>query len=74
MASLLPGAFRLAQEDFGWSLPQALATVTSMPAATAKLDDRGRLDQGLRADLVRVQMVQNRPVVRTVWSGGTRVM
>jgi alpha-D-ribose 1-methylphosphonate 5-triphosphate diphosphatase len=73
-ASLLPGAFRLAQEDFGWSLPHALATVTSVPAATARLDDRGRLEQGLRADLVRVQMVQSRPVVRAVWSGGSRVM
>jgi alpha-D-ribose 1-methylphosphonate 5-triphosphate diphosphatase len=73
-ASLLHGAFRLAHEDLGWSLPRALATVTSTPAATAGLDDRGRLEQGLRADLVRIQMVQNRPVVRAVWSGGARVM
>jgi alpha-D-ribose 1-methylphosphonate 5-triphosphate diphosphatase len=73
-ASLLPGAFRLAQEDFGWSLPRALATVTSVPAASARLDDRGQLERGLRADLVRVQLVQNRPVVRAVWSGGSRVM
>jgi alpha-D-ribose 1-methylphosphonate 5-triphosphate diphosphatase len=73
-ASLLHGAFRLAQNDLGWSLPRALATVTSTPAAVAGLDDRGRLEQGLRADLVRVQIVQNRPVVRAVWSGGARVM
>jgi alpha-D-ribose 1-methylphosphonate 5-triphosphate diphosphatase len=73
-ASLLPGAFRLAQQDFGWSLPRALATVTGVPAASAGLDDRGRLERGLRADLVRVQLVQNRPVVRAVWSGGSRVM
>jgi alpha-D-ribose 1-methylphosphonate 5-triphosphate diphosphatase len=73
-ASLLPGAFRLAHDDLGWSLPRALATVTSTPAATVGLGDRGRLEQGLRADLVRVQVVQNRPVVRAVWSGGARVM
>jgi alpha-D-ribose 1-methylphosphonate 5-triphosphate diphosphatase len=73
-ASLLHGVFRLTQDDFGWSLPRALATVTSVPAATAGLDDRGRLEQSLRADLVRVQIVQSRPVVRGVWSGGTRVM
>jgi alpha-D-ribose 1-methylphosphonate 5-triphosphate diphosphatase len=73
-ASLLHGAFRLAQDDLGWSLPRALATVTSTPAAAAGLDDRGRLEQGLRADLVRVQIVQNRPVVRAVWSRGARVM
>jgi alpha-D-ribose 1-methylphosphonate 5-triphosphate diphosphatase len=73
-ASVLPGAFRLTQEDLGWSLPRALATVTSVPAAAARLADRGRLEPGLRADLVRVQIVQDRPVVRAVWSGGARVM
>ena len=73
-ASLLPAVFRLTAEDFGWSLPRALATVTSVPAATAGLGDRGRLEQGRRADLVRVQMVQGRPVVRAVWSAGVRVM
>jgi alpha-D-ribose 1-methylphosphonate 5-triphosphate diphosphatase len=73
-ASLLHGAFRLAQDEFSWSLPRALAAVTSVPAATAGLDDRGRLEPGLRADLVRVQIVQSRPVVRAVWSGGARVM
>ncbi len=35
-ASLLPAVFRLTREDFGWSLPRALATVTSVPAATAR--------------------------------------
>jgi alpha-D-ribose 1-methylphosphonate 5-triphosphate diphosphatase len=73
-ASLLHAVFRLTQEDFGWSLPRALATVTTVPAATAGLGDRGRLEQGLRADMVRVQLVQDRPVVRAVWSAGNRVM
>ena len=73
-ASLLHGAFRLTQEDLGWSMPRAMATVTSVPAATVGLDDRGRLEAGLRADLVRVQVVQGRPVVRAVWCGGARVM
>jgi alpha-D-ribose 1-methylphosphonate 5-triphosphate diphosphatase len=73
-ASLLQAVFRLTQGDFGWSLPQALATATSVPAATAGLCDRGRLEPGLRADLVRIQIVQDRPVVRAVWSAGNRVM
>jgi alpha-D-ribose 1-methylphosphonate 5-triphosphate diphosphatase len=73
-ASLLVAAFRLTQADFGWSLPQALARVTSVPAATAGLGDRGRLEPGLRADMVRVQLLQDRPVVRAVWSAGNRVM
>jgi alpha-D-ribose 1-methylphosphonate 5-triphosphate diphosphatase len=50
-ASLLQAAFRLAADDFGWSLPRALATVTSAPAAAGGLTDRGRLEEGLRADL-----------------------
>jgi len=36
--------------------------------------DRGRLEPGLRADMVRVQLLQDRPVVRAVWSAGNRVM
>jgi alpha-D-ribose 1-methylphosphonate 5-triphosphate diphosphatase len=73
-ASLLHAVFRLTQADFAWSLPRALAMVTSAPAATAGLDDRGRLEPGLRADLVRVQLMHDRPVVRGVWSAGNRVM
>jgi alpha-D-ribose 1-methylphosphonate 5-triphosphate diphosphatase len=73
-ASLLQAAFKLATAEFGWPLPVALATVTSAPAAAGGLNDRGRLEEGLRADLVRVQMIQNRPVVRTVWSAGARVI
>jgi alpha-D-ribose 1-methylphosphonate 5-triphosphate diphosphatase len=73
-ASLLPAVFKLTTDPFGWSLPRALATVTSVPASTAGLDDRGRLEPGLRADLLRVQVVQDRPVVRTVWCAGSRVM
>jgi alpha-D-ribose 1-methylphosphonate 5-triphosphate diphosphatase len=73
-ASLLQAAFKLTQESFGWSLPRALATVTSAPAETAGLGDRGRLEERLRADLVRVQIAHDRPVVRAVWSAGKRVM
>ena len=73
-ASLLQAAFKLADDEFGWSLPRALATVTSAPAAAGGLADRGRLEEGLRADLVRVQMIRNRPIVRTVWCAGARVI
>lgn len=73
-ASMLPAAFKLTGESIGWSLPRAIRTVTEVPAAAAGLSDRGRLEQGLRADLVRVQVVRDRPVVRGVWSAGTRVL
>jgi alpha-D-ribose 1-methylphosphonate 5-triphosphate diphosphatase len=74
-ASLLMGAFRLAdpRQGFGIPLPAALATVTARPAAAAGLEDRGRLAPGLRADLVRVRLIDGRPVVRGVWVAGERV-
>jgi alpha-D-ribose 1-methylphosphonate 5-triphosphate diphosphatase len=36
-------------------LPEAIALVTSGPAAVADLTDRGRLEPGLRADLTLVE-------------------
>jgi alpha-D-ribose 1-methylphosphonate 5-triphosphate diphosphatase len=39
----------------------------------AGLDDRGEVRAGLRADLVRVRVIEGRPVVRSVWVEGERV-
>ncbi len=72
-ASLIKGAFRLAEPPFGLPLPTAVAMVTSRPAAVAGLADRGRIAPGLRADLVRVQQVNGRPIVRGVFVEGHRV-
>lgn len=72
-ASMLHAAFTLADAVDGWDLPRAVATVTSAPAAAAHLDDRGRLEAGLRADLIRVRVIGGVPVVRGVWVAGERV-
>lgn len=72
-ASLLIAAFRLADDDFGIPLAQAIATVTANPAAAAGLDDRGRIAIGQRADLVRVRSTPELPLVRGVWRAGERV-
>lgn len=72
-SSLLLAAFRLTREEFAFSLPAAVATVSNNPADAAGLEDRGRIAPGLRADLVRVREVSGRPVVRMVWRGGERV-
>jgi alpha-D-ribose 1-methylphosphonate 5-triphosphate diphosphatase len=48
--------------------------VSASPAKAAGLDDRGEIAAGKRADLVRVEMVDGHPVVRTVWSAGERVI
>jgi alpha-D-ribose 1-methylphosphonate 5-triphosphate diphosphatase len=71
--SLLHAAFVLADEFDTISLPRALAMVTSTPARTVGLDDRGRIAPGLRADLVRVRRSDGVPVVRSVWREGQRV-
>ncbi|OWJ67240.1 alpha-D-ribose 1-methylphosphonate 5-triphosphate diphosphatase [Inquilinus limosus] len=71
--SLLHGAFTLADGEHGIGLPQALATVTINPARAAGLEDRGRIEPGLRADLLRVRLVDGVPVIRAVWREGERV-
>ncbi|WP_105383782.1 alpha-D-ribose 1-methylphosphonate 5-triphosphate diphosphatase [Neorhizobium alkalisoli] len=71
--SLLHAPFVLADDVEGVSLPKALAMVTATPARTVGLNDRGRIEAGLRADLVRVHHEQGVPVVRAVWREGKRV-
>ncbi len=73
-ASLVQAAFRLTEAEHGIALPQAVAAVSATPAATAGLADRGRIAPGLRADLLRVALVEGRPFVKTVWRDAQRVM
>ena len=53
--------------------PRAIATVSANPARAAKLDDRGAIEVGLKADMVQVSVVEDVPVVRAVWRDGRRV-
>jgi alpha-D-ribose 1-methylphosphonate 5-triphosphate diphosphatase len=68
--SLVEAAFQCAQRI---DLPQAVSLVTDLPAWISGLDDRGRLEPGQRADLVRVRLHDGLPVVRQVWRVGERV-
>jgi len=73
-ASLLHGALIL-HDKHGLDLPAAIATVTANPARMARLDDRGSIEAGKRADLVRArQLPDGVPVVRRVWREGERVV
>jgi len=54
-------------------LPGAIATITDKAARMAGFSDRGRLDSGLRADLVQVRPHEGHAIVRRVWRGGERV-
>ena len=71
-ASLLLGAFGLAKEA-GFTIPQAVATVSLNPSRALGLSDRGEIAPGLRADLVQVRLAGDQPVVRAVWREGRRV-
>lgn len=71
--SLIHAPFILADEVKTITLPRAVAMVTATPARTVGLNDRGRIAEGLRADLVRVRRENGVPVVRSVWRAGERV-
>jgi alpha-D-ribose 1-methylphosphonate 5-triphosphate diphosphatase len=72
--SMLQGAFVLGDRE-GWTLPRAISTVSGGPAAALGFTDRGRLAEGLRADVVRVRREgpDDVPLVRGVWREGRRV-
>jgi len=71
-SSLMLGAMQLVEEA-GWSLPEAISSVSLKPAQALGLNDRGRIAQGFRADLVRVRRLGVQPAVRAVWRRGHRV-
>ncbi len=71
--SLVEAAFLCARTK-NMSLPAAVRMVTDVPARMGGLQDRGRLALWCRADVARVRLHENLPVVRQVWCGGVRVI
>ena len=70
-AALLLGAVMLGER---WGdMARGIATVTAAPAAAVGLLDRGRLEPGLRADLVRFRVGDHVPIPRGTWVEGRRV-
>lgn len=76
-SSLLEAAFASvahpSMRGAGVTLAQGVAMVTANPARMAGLLDRGRIEPGLRADLVHVREHEGMAVVRQVWREGERV-
>lgn len=71
-SALLPAVLLLA-EVWG-DLPRAMATVTAVPATSVGLTDRGRLQAGARADIIRFRLLDRQtPVLRGTWVRGRRV-
>jgi alpha-D-ribose 1-methylphosphonate 5-triphosphate diphosphatase len=71
--SLVEAAFQCAREE-DISLSDAVAMISDHPARMSGLPDRGRLETGMRADLVRVRLFGTLPIVRQVWRAGERVI
>lgn len=72
-ASLLQAVKKLSEQENGYALPKAVATISLLPARAANLNDRGEIRPGLRADLVQVSPAGPQFVVRQVWREGERV-
>jgi len=70
-SALLSAALMLG--DLWGDLPRGVASVTAAPAAAAGLADRGHLDIGARADVIRVARVGMAGAVRGTWVQGHRV-
>ena len=70
--SLVEAAFACIGQT-GITLPQGVALVSDRPARMVGLTDRGRIEIGCRADLVRVRVHEGLPIVRQVWRTGERV-
>jgi alpha-D-ribose 1-methylphosphonate 5-triphosphate diphosphatase len=72
-SSLLMAALQLPQHVPQIDLAAAVRTVTKTPAEAVGLTDRGEIAVGKRADLIRVHVARDIPVVRSVWREGRRV-
>jgi alpha-D-ribose 1-methylphosphonate 5-triphosphate diphosphatase len=72
-SSLLMAALQLPQRVPAIDLVSAVRTVTKTPAEAVGLADRGEIAVGKRADLIRVHVARDVPVVRSVWREGQRV-
>jgi alpha-D-ribose 1-methylphosphonate 5-triphosphate diphosphatase len=72
-SSLLMAALQLPRHVAAIDLASAVRTVTKTPAEAVGLADRGEIAVGKRADLIRVHVAHDVPVVRSVWREGHRV-
>src|ERR1700754_4089918 len=72
-SSLLMAALMLPKHVPAIDLASAVRTVTKPPAEAVGLADRGEIAVGKRADIIRVHVARDIPVVRSVWREGRRV-
>lgn len=73
-SSLLAAAIRLPKAVPTIDLAAAVRTVTKTPAEAVGLNDRGQIAVGKRADLIRVRVASEVPMVRSMWREGERMV
>jgi alpha-D-ribose 1-methylphosphonate 5-triphosphate diphosphatase len=75
-SSLLIGAFDLARRVETLSLADAIRMVSLNPAQATGLEDRGVIEAGFKADVIRVRLhgSDQLPVVREVYRDGIRII
>ncbi len=72
----VPGALlssALLLGDLWGDVARGVRTVTDAPAKAVGLGDRGRIEIGKRADIIRVKRLSGAGMIRGVWVKGTRV-
>lgn len=72
-SSLLQAVVRL-ERDNGVALEDGIGMVSWKIADMLGLEDRGRLRAGLRADVLQFRRIGDTPIVRGLWSNGSRVL
>ncbi len=72
-SSLLHAAVILSNHIEAISLPEAISKITSIPARCIGLEDRGKIAEGLNADLVRFNADGDIPIIRDVWRNGQKI-
>jgi len=70
-SALLSAALLLG--DLWGDVARGVATVTAAPARAVGLTDRGRLEIGARADVIRVKRIGGAGAVRGLWVQGNRM-
>ncbi|SEE82359.1 alpha-D-ribose 1-methylphosphonate 5-triphosphate diphosphatase [Ruania alba] len=68
LPSGLLGSLAVLRRDLGVEPPEAFRLLTAGPAAVAGLSDRGRIEPGLRADLVLVDLDRQWPTAVSTFS------
>ena len=73
-SSLLHSIFLLVNAHKIISLPEGITMISKTPAEVMGLKGRGEIKVGYRADFIRCSVIDNLPIVKSVWRYGQRMI